>query len=104
MTTDKQLMANRANAQRSTGPRSAIGKTNSRKNAWKHGLTAKSLVIGDEKPHEFSALRAKLEEQFKPATAMENLLLDRAAGAFLDLRLPSLITILTGSVKNSWRH
>ncbi|MBM1171011.1 hypothetical protein [Microvirga arabica] len=32
------MSANRANAQRSTGPRSATGKAQSRLNAWKHGL------------------------------------------------------------------
>jgi len=36
----KQLDANRANAQESTGPKTAKGKEQSRKNAIKHGLCA----------------------------------------------------------------
>lgn len=40
MTTTKQIAANRANAQSSTGPRSLAGKTRSRMNAVQHGLTA----------------------------------------------------------------
>jgi hypothetical protein len=86
MATEKQLKANRANSQFSTGPKTAIGKAKARNNAWKHGLTATSLTIGDEKPAEFSEVRAKLEDQFRPATAMEHLLLDRVAGLLWRLR------------------
>jgi len=38
MTSSRKAAANRANAQRSTGPRSADGKARSRLNAFKHGL------------------------------------------------------------------
>jgi hypothetical protein len=38
MSPPRKISANRANAQRSTGPRSAAGKAQSRLNAWKHGL------------------------------------------------------------------
>ena len=40
MATLKQIAANRANAERSTGPRTRAGKARSRLNSWKHGLTA----------------------------------------------------------------
>jgi hypothetical protein len=40
MTTDQQVSANRANALRSTGPRSKVGKAASRINARRHGLAA----------------------------------------------------------------
>jgi hypothetical protein len=39
MTSPRKTAANRANAQRSTGPRSVAGKTASRRNAKKHGLS-----------------------------------------------------------------
>ena len=39
MTTEKQIAANRANATRSTGPRSAVGKLSSSRNAYRHGLS-----------------------------------------------------------------
>ena len=42
MTTQKQIEANRANARRSTGPKSAAGKRRSRKNAYRHGFAAMS--------------------------------------------------------------
>ena len=49
MSTEKQIEANRANAEHSTGPKTPAGKAKSRKNAWKHGLTAKSVPGGQ--PH-----------------------------------------------------
>lgn len=39
MATDRQIAANRANAQRSTGPRTALGKMKSSRNALRHGLS-----------------------------------------------------------------
>lgn len=39
MSTDRQAKANRANAQRSTGPSSAVGKRKVAQNARRHGLT-----------------------------------------------------------------
>ena len=37
-------------------------------NAVKHGLTAKYVVIGDEDPDEFEALRTDLEVELEPST------------------------------------
>lgn len=39
MATEKQIAANRANAKRSTGPKTAVGKSRSRRNAFRHGLS-----------------------------------------------------------------
>jgi hypothetical protein len=39
MTTEKQIAANRANARRSTGPRTVAGKLRSGQNAYRHGLS-----------------------------------------------------------------
>jgi hypothetical protein len=40
MATEKQIAANRANAKRSTGPRTLAGKLKSSRNAYRHGLSA----------------------------------------------------------------
>lgn len=39
MASEKQIAANRRNAQRSTGPRTAAGKSVSSRNAFRHGLS-----------------------------------------------------------------
>ena len=39
MTSPAKIAANRRNARRSTGPRSAAGKARARRNAFRHGLT-----------------------------------------------------------------
>ena len=41
----EQLAANRANAAKSTGPRTPQGKTRSAQNARKHGFTASSFAV-----------------------------------------------------------
>src|SRR5579862_7815701 len=45
---DKQLRANRANAQKSTGPRTEEGKQRSRLNGLRHGLTGQVSIMTDE--------------------------------------------------------
>jgi hypothetical protein len=42
MTTERQIVANRQNAKKSTGPRSAAGKVRSSRNAYRHGLSVPS--------------------------------------------------------------
>jgi len=78
--------ANRINAQRSSGPRTELGKSRSKMNALKHGLSAKKIVIGDEDPKEFEALRAALERDWQPETAFESELVDQLAGLFWRMR------------------
>ena len=48
MASPAQLLANRANALKSTGPRTSEGKDASRRNALKHGLAAEALILPDE--------------------------------------------------------
>jgi hypothetical protein len=46
LATEKQIAANRANAKRSTGPKTAAGKLRSSRNSFRHGLSA--LAIWDQ--------------------------------------------------------
>lgn len=50
MATQRQIEANRRNAKKSTGPKSAAGKMRAGRNARKHGLTAKPVFepVGEE--------------------------------------------------------
>jgi hypothetical protein len=74
-----QLRANRANAKRSTGPKTAVGKLKSRYNALKHGLSAKQIIIGDEDPSEYEALLNGLIEDYAPASSLEFELIEQLA-------------------------
>ena len=71
MATPAQITANRANAQKSTGPRSAEGKSASRFNALKHGIDAASVVIPGEDPAEYAALAADYRRDFRPQSPSE---------------------------------
>ena len=86
MASDKQLSANTSNAKQSTGPRSQSGKARSRLNSRKHGLTAKTLVIGDEDPAQFDKLRLELMEEYDPQSALECELVERLSSLLWRLR------------------
>ena len=80
MTSKKQKDANRRNALLSTGPKSEEGKKVSKLNAISHGLTAETVVIMDEDPKAFDALRDELIREYAPETTLELQLVDRIAG------------------------
>src|SRR5271157_537283 len=67
-----QLAANRANADRSTGPTTPEGKLRSSQNARKHGFTATSFaVVRLEDLNEVAALREDLIETYHPVNSQE---------------------------------
>ncbi len=79
MSSLSQIEANRANAQLSTGPRTADGKSASSQNARTHGLTSKDLVILPNEQDDFLDFQIDLTAQIKPIgtlelTAFDNLL------------------------------
>ena len=76
MATDAQIAANRANARKSTGPRSAEGKAVSRLNAIKHGLDAASIVLPGEDPDEYDALTREYYATTAPRTPEERFQVD----------------------------
>jgi len=55
MSTKAQIKANRQNAQKSTGPRTAEGKAAVSKNVVKHGLFDSEAVITGENPVDYEA-------------------------------------------------
>jgi hypothetical protein len=86
LATDKQLEANRRNAQASTGPRSAAGKARSSQNALTHGLTALAGLLPGEAPEAFRRFRARLFTELAPVGAIEAELVKQAAWAAWRLR------------------
>src|SRR5215475_3150582 len=73
MASAAQHLANQANAQHSTGPRSPEGKARVAQNAIRHGLTAKHLVIRDDQREEFAALQESLLAELDPQGAVETI-------------------------------
>jgi len=65
---EAQLAANRANAQKSTGPSTPAGQAKSSKNALKHGLTGKTVLLPHEDPALYQSELAELIEMHRPAT------------------------------------
>jgi hypothetical protein len=82
MATKKQIMANKANAQKSTGPRTAEGKQTSSRNAVRHGLLSEDVVANGEDQKLYDALLDALVDEHQPATVTETLLVERLALAF----------------------
>jgi hypothetical protein len=79
-TSVRQIEANRKNALRSTGPTTPEGKQASRRNALKHGLRAKELVIpGLEDPAEYEALLSELCDDWQPEGHTEIHLVEQLA-------------------------
>ena len=77
---DKQLAANRANAQKSTGPRTPEGKARSAQNARKHGFTASSFaVVRLEELDAVARLRADAIAVYQPANSQELFAVERIA-------------------------
>src|ERR1039458_8033659 len=71
MASAKQLAANRANSQKSTGPVTEAGKLNSRFNAVKHGLTGHTVLRTPEQDATYNTYRARLYPDLAPASAVE---------------------------------
>ena len=76
MATPAQITANRANAQKSTGPRSVEGKSASRFNALKHSIDAATIVIPGEDPADYDALAALYLHEYRPQSASESFHVD----------------------------
>jgi hypothetical protein len=73
MATAAQIFANRANAQKSTGPRTVEGKTASSLNALKHGADAASVIIPGEDPAEYDRIVTEYHRDLQPQSALEEL-------------------------------
>jgi hypothetical protein len=84
--TDKQIAANRLNAQKSTGPKTPEGRAAVRLNGVTHGLTAETIVLKGESEIDFTNLLGSLEAEHDPATPTEEALVVQLAMATWRLR------------------
>lgn len=75
---DDRAAANRANARKSTGPRTAAGLARSSMNAVRHGLRTDAVVPAlGESPEEFEHLRLAVHAQLRPRGVLDGRLADR---------------------------
>jgi len=88
---EPRTRANRANALRSTGPRTPAGKQRSSLNALRHGLTAASAVLPSEDRSAYDAHRRRFFDEYQPATPTESHLVMEVADTSWRLnRIPLL--------------
>src|SRR5690242_15980725 len=93
--------ARRANATKSTGPRTNEGKAVARLNAITHGFFACDVVNpvldGEARAEEFNSLLDALLEEFQPESASERILVDEVAASCWRIR-----RILRYECRQSW--
>jgi len=77
MSTEAQIIANRRNAQKSTGPSSHQGKAAASQNSVKHGLLARQTVITSESQADFCLYRDRILSELAPESPMESILSER---------------------------
>jgi hypothetical protein len=77
-----RAQTNRANAQRSTGPRTSQGKLASSRNSLKHGLASAQLMIPGEDPAAFDRLFTALLDEHQPANPTQELLVQEIAQSY----------------------
>ncbi len=83
---DRRLAANRANALKSTGPRTPAGKARSRLNALKHGVCSDSPVLPSECAATFATFRHELECNLRPRNPIQLTLFQRIVNLTWKLR------------------
>jgi len=86
MISEKQLEANRRNAQYSTGPRTAEGKAVVAANALRHGFRSQRIVIDGESTADYDDFRNGLVAQLAPVGVLETILTERVAAGFWRLQ------------------
>lgn len=80
-TVSARALASRRNGARSRGPRTATGKSRSARNALKHGLCARTLLLDDEDVATLAALDAAARAELAPEGAFQAELVTRIVAA-----------------------
>ena len=104
MATAAQIEANRRNAQRSTGPKTDEGKARVRRNAFKHGMTARTImpVLPQEDPKELGDRTQQAITAMKPRNPLELDLVCRAVRLTGSSIAPSGSRQLTWPTGSEW--
>jgi hypothetical protein len=86
MSTEAQALANRRNAQKSTGPRTEEGKRRAGRNALKHGFTAQQATMDPIEQELFLDFADGITQDLGPRNPLELALVDQIIGCAWRLR------------------
>ncbi len=86
MTTWQQIVANRRNAEKSTGPRTEAGRQRSRRNALRHGLCAETVVEILENVEDYKAFEIAIASEYDAQSVVERELVLRLASLLWRIR------------------
>src|SRR3954471_20309046 len=86
MSSTKRILSSRANGALSRGPKTDKGKSLSSRNAVRHGLLSKLVVLKEEPPEAFDELVSDFNGRFDPADAVEAGMVDEMVAASWRLR------------------
>src|SRR3954454_16141690 len=90
-TSPRRLAANRANAQRSTGPKTSKGKAKSSLNAVKTGLTGRTVLLPSEDVKQYQNHVKRFHDELQPVGELETNVVQSLADTQWRLnRIPSL--------------
>ncbi len=81
-----KMAANRANAQKSTGPKTESGKERAKRNALKHGLRSNRLVVHADEREEWQTFHDSLQAKVAPNDPVEWILFNEMVRAAWNLR------------------
>jgi hypothetical protein len=95
-TSDARIASNKANSLKSSGPKTAEGKSRSSRNALKHGLTGEGVVLTLEDAAEVDRLQHSLESEMKPSGDLGRTLVRRMA--LLAVRMDRCVAHETASL------
>jgi hypothetical protein len=79
MATPSQIEANKANAQKSTGPKTPEGKAKSSANRLSWGFASNTIIIPGEDPDEFRGLVEDFIAEHQPVCVTEQVLVEKMA-------------------------
>jgi hypothetical protein len=88
----QQLLANRSNSQKSSGPRSAIGKKKVSMNPIKHGYCGQTVVVLEHERDAYNAHFQAFRDEYKPVGPTEQYMVETLANhSWSSARIRSLI-------------
>jgi hypothetical protein len=104
MSSQRQIDANRENAQKSSGPTTPEGKQRSSRNSTKHGFTGQSLILSPEEADLYKAFVADYFNDYAPFDATTRQLTQQLADAHwsfqqIFVQQSNLITLINAATE-----